>query len=120
MIFSASFESSENCNFCVNNSSGACVFEPVNEDSNECPINADLAECFSDMATDTLCDADQALPNGTSNYDINNCGLFDVFRCKRGNITSLLINERHYLFDKYYYFLYNQGCNHFFHFIIIL
>ena len=40
-------------------------------------------------ANDTFCEADQALPDGKSNYDINNCDDFDVFRCTRGNVLYL-------------------------------
>ena len=68
---------------------------------NECPSDPDLGECVSDMSFDALCEADQALPDGTSNYDVNNCGTYDVFRCISGNITSLLINESYYLFYKF-------------------
>ena len=34
------------------------------------------------MANGDLCEADKALPDGTTNYDVNNCGTFDVFKCK--------------------------------------
>jgi hypothetical protein len=33
------------------------------------------------MAENDLCEADKVLPNGDTNFDINNCDdLFDVFR----------------------------------------
>ena len=31
-----------------------------------------------------LCEADQILPDGNANYEINNCGGYDVFKCIRG------------------------------------
>ena len=38
------------------------------------------------METGTLCEADTALSDGTTNYDINNCNkTYDVFKCTRGN-----------------------------------
>ena len=36
------------------------------------------------MANGDLCEADKPLPDGTTNYDVNNCpGNFDVFKCKK-------------------------------------
>ena len=36
------------------------------------------------MANGDLCEADEPLPDGTTNYDVNNCpGNFDVFKCKK-------------------------------------
>merc|ERR1712045_951413 len=32
------------------------------------------------MNVGDLCEADRPLPNGNRNYNINNCGFFDVFR----------------------------------------
>ena len=65
-----------------------CSFEAIPK--HECPSDADLGECSSEMATDTLCEADQALPDGTSNYDIDNCSGYDVFRCRPGKIAKNL------------------------------
>jgi len=68
----------------------ACSFEALS--SNECPSNLgpliDI-ECTSDMAHGELCEADDTLPDGQTNYDIDNCGGigsggYDVFRCNRG------------------------------------
>lgn len=64
-----------------------CTFKAVL--SSECPNDADLAECVSNMGNETLCEADKTLPDGKSNYDINNCGNFDVFRCTRGNFVHI-------------------------------
>ena len=64
-----------------------CVFEEVALE--DCPTNAgNMAECTHNVPTGTLCEADQVLPDGlTLMFDINNCGAFDVFECKRGNYT---------------------------------
>ena len=62
---------------------GACVFVQI--PSSECPSDSDLAECTSNMATGSLCEADQTLPDGTSNFNVDNCpGGYDVFRCTMG------------------------------------
>ena len=50
----------------------------------ECPSDPNLSECTFNMATDALCEADQPLPDGTTNYNIDNCYGYDVFRCTRG------------------------------------
>ena len=61
-----------------------CVFEQVAME--DCPANAaTMPECTHNVATGTLCEADQPLPDGTTTYDVNNCGAYDVFECKRGN-----------------------------------
>ena len=72
-----------------------CVFEALSSD--ECPENMRNTkikvdgkemylknrECQMDMAPEDLCEADKALPDGSyERYDINNCGPYDVFRCK--------------------------------------
>merc|ERR1712176_1623655 len=37
-----------------------------------------------------LCEADSTLPNGATNFNINNCGSFDVFRytCSSSNVVT--------------------------------
>jgi len=45
-----------------------------------CPANPDLPECTAQTACGDLCEADQPLPDGNMNYDINNCGGYDVFQ----------------------------------------
>ena len=62
-----------------------CTFEAVS--SFQCPSNPlYLSDCDISMETGTLCEADTALSDGTTNYDINNCNkTYDVFRCTRGN-----------------------------------
>ena len=53
--------------------------------SSECPSDSDLAECSSNMKTNNLCEADKTLPDGNTNFDVNNCGSdYDVFKCIRG------------------------------------
>ena len=65
-----------------------CVFEQVS--SNECPENAiDLRECGHNMATGTLCEADQALPGSEETYNVDNCGVHDVFKCVRGECIQV-------------------------------
>ena len=36
------------------------------------------------MHNGDLCEADEELPDGNTDYDINNCDAFDVFKCVRG------------------------------------
>merc|ERR1739848_547351 len=45
-----------------------------------CPSNPDLAECTAQTACGGLCEADRPLPDGNTNFDINNCGGHDVFQ----------------------------------------
>ena len=61
---------------------GACFFDEI--PTSECPSNSDLPECTSLMAPGSLCEADQRLPDGNSNFDVDNCGGYDVFRCRQG------------------------------------
>ena len=63
----------------------ACTFEEI--PSSDCPSNSDssdLPECASNMAPGSLCQADLPLPDGNSNYDVNNCDGHDVFQCEQG------------------------------------
>merc|ERR1719242_2135047 len=39
-----------------------------------------MADCHAGMVSGELCEADLTLPNNNRNYNINNCGAFDVFR----------------------------------------
>ena len=44
-----------------------------------------ISECSSTQDIDSLCEADAALPDGTSTYEIDNCpGDYDVFKCTPG------------------------------------
>ena len=49
-----------------------------------------MEECHIDMADRSLCEADQQLPDGNPNFEINNCnddggdGNYDVFVCVKG------------------------------------
>lgn len=75
-----------------------CIFEAV--PLNECPCNSDLPECTAKMDTNSLCEADQPLPDGNSNYKIDNCNEYDVFRCTRGYTSFklyLYVILKHYL-----------------------
>ena len=64
-----------------------CNLEPcrfVAVEPSECPPG-DLEECSSNMATNQLCEADFTLPDGNTNYDINNCDqYYDVFKFVSG------------------------------------
>ena len=59
-----------------------CHFEPLL--TTDCPDNFNLGECTNDMNTGDLCEADSILPDGNTDYNINNCGHYEVFKCKRG------------------------------------
>ena len=59
--------------------------------SSECPCNENdltkckLPECSISMSNNELCEADQILPDGNGEYNINNCPAnYDIFRCARG------------------------------------
>ena len=54
-----------------------CTFIPVSS----CPTDSDLDECHNGMTNGELCEADKRLPDGNSNFDIDNCGGLDVFKC---------------------------------------
>jgi len=45
-----------------------------------CPSDPDLPECTDQTACGGLCEADRPLPDGNTNFDINNCGGYDVFQ----------------------------------------
>jgi len=60
-----------------------CSFVAVS--SSECPSDPDLGECFSYMGTNLLCEADRTLPDGKTDYNIDNCNGYDVFKCTRAN-----------------------------------
>ena len=61
---------------------GACFFEQIS--SFECPSDSNLPECTTTMALGSLCEADQRLPDGNYNFNVDNCGGYDVFRCRQG------------------------------------
>jgi len=49
----------------------------------ECPTWNEarmMADCHDDMVSGELCEADSTLPNNNRNFNINNCGAYDVFR----------------------------------------
>merc|ERR1719471_430445 len=49
----------------------------------ECPSWFDasmMADCHDEMVEGELCEADSKLPNKNRNYNIDNCGPYDVFR----------------------------------------
>jgi len=50
--------------------------------SSECPQGngRSLPECSNSMNNGDLCEADRALPDGQSNYNVDNCDVYDVFR----------------------------------------
>ena len=62
-----------------------CKFVAVSH--SECPLSANMKECHSNMNPGDLCEADKPLPDGNTNYDVNNCGpdgSYDIFRCVKG------------------------------------
>jgi len=72
---------------------GECTFVPVSEFA--CPCNeydqsssCSLQECHADMENGELCEADQILPDGYADYEVNNCdgwstSGYDIFVCYR-------------------------------------
>jgi len=64
-----------------------CDFVPLLP--SECPTNGrDLPDCSNSMTSGELCEADTPLPNGDANYDIDNCGYFDIFRYQCGDSSN--------------------------------
>jgi len=64
-----------------------CDWQALSAD--ECPTMYDawmMADCHDGMVSGELCEADSILPNNNRDFDINNCGYFDVFRysCEGG------------------------------------
>ena len=61
-------------------------FVAVSEEDCPCSDKDDsgcksLPECSSSMNENDLCEADQKLPDGNENFNVNNCAAFyDVFR----------------------------------------
>ena len=46
----------------------------------ECPAESkELHECTSTMDNYQQCEADQTLPDGNANFNVNNCDLTDIF-----------------------------------------
>ena len=94
----------------------ACFFEPL-QLSSECPSNTKISalpECTSNMAHGSLCEADLPLPDGNSNFDVDNCGAYDVFRCRKGTKPMIDITSSYQLItsNKMYevieYFIYES------------
>ena len=67
-----------------------CIFLPLS--AAKCPREGleEMEECHIDMPDHSLCEADQHLPDGNPNFEINNCndnggdGNYDVFVCVKG------------------------------------
>ena len=62
--------------------------------ANECPCTnadtsgCDLQECSYSMSINALCEADQTLPDGNTNWETDQCpGTYDVYRFTGGNIV---------------------------------
>ena len=62
----------------------------------ECPCTddaqsgCDLPECSYSLSNYDLCEAERTLPDGNSNFDINNCpGDYDVFRYVSGKLSFI-------------------------------
>ena len=54
-----------------------------------CPKHPEfLPECTWGINDGELCEADQELPDGNANYELNNCYIFDVF----SRVTGLIID----------------------------
>merc|ERR1711953_420780 len=54
-----------------------------------CPADPDLPECTDQTACGDLCEADQPLPDGNTNFDIDNCDRgYDVFQKTCGQGTA--------------------------------
>lgn len=62
-----------------------CSFQPVPNSSCPCSSNdtsgCDLPGCTAGMVGGQMCEADAVLPDGTSEYEIDNCFDYDVWVC---------------------------------------
>ena len=69
-------------------------FTPVGDKDCPCSSNQDsfcndFPECSYGMTVNDLCEADRALPDGNTNYNIDNCpGGHDIFRYVGGKLSS--------------------------------
>merc|ERR1712045_190665 len=67
-----------------------CDWTPIS--ASECPSDdgRNLPDCSTSMSEGELCEADSTLPNGSTNYNINNCGSYDIFRytCVSNVVTT--------------------------------
>lgn len=70
-------------------SSPDCDWVPIDE--SDCPSDNGryLGQCTTYMSAGDLCEADLVLPNGNTNYNINNCGSYDVFQYVCDSATSV-------------------------------
>ena len=75
-------------------------FLPVS--ANECPMDGDLEECSFVMNYNELCEADTVLPDKNTNYEMDNCGVFDIFKftdqCKTHIYCKFLYDILNYLY----------------------
>jgi len=85
---SGSANESRACNEQACADSEGCDWVPVG--SSDCPSDdgKSLGQCTTNMSAGDLCEADLVLPNGNSNFDINNCGIYDVFRYECNSATE--------------------------------
>lgn len=78
------------------------VYQWVAVPEQECPSNANIGECSSEMGCNELCEADKTLPDGNSNYNIDNCGAYDIFRkvCdNRRMLTDVVVDDSMVLWE---------------------
>ena len=88
-----------------------CILESCRKfvaiDSSECPANTNLPGCSSQIAPNQLCEADMTLPDGNTNFNVNNCDDWDVFKCISGksaefrNVSS--DNDNSVVFSMYFW-----------------
>jgi len=85
---SGSPNQSRACNEQACDTSEGCDWVPV--DASDCPSDNGryLGQCTTSMSAGDLCEADLVLPNGNSNFDINNCDAYDVFRYECNSSTE--------------------------------
>ena len=54
-----------------------------------------MKECDPNMSNNELCEADKPLPDGNTDYEVDNCvDEFDVYKCVRGKqIFSVFLEK---------------------------
>jgi len=85
---SGSPNESRACNEQACDTSEGCDWVPI--DASDCPSDNGkfLGQCTTSMSDGELCEADLVLPNGNSNFEINNCDIYDVFRYECNSSTE--------------------------------
>ena len=69
-----------------------CRFVPVFW--KECPLYPLSTKCEPDLSNGEMCVANGTLPDGNTDFNINNCnigshGVYDIFKCVKSNCIEI-------------------------------